>query len=71
MILLCEAVGINICRVDVPVDEHMRTYVDLVLMCNEVSQSYDITMDVPLVGVSDPLLYVVQESDLTVTLIVI
>ena len=43
---------------------------DLVLLCNAVNQSYDIPMDVPLVGVSDPLLYVVQELDLLVTLIV-
>jgi hypothetical protein len=46
-------------------------YVDLVLLCNAVRESYDIPMDVPLVGVSDPLLYVVQELDLPVTLIVI
>jgi hypothetical protein len=42
----------------------------MVLLCNAASQSYDIPMDVPLVGVSDPLLYVVQDSDLPVTLIV-
>jgi hypothetical protein len=71
MILLCEAVGIEICRVDVPVDEHRGTYVDLALLCSAVSQIYDIPMDVPLVGVSDPLLYVVQESDLPITLTVI
>jgi hypothetical protein len=45
-------------------------YEDLVLLCNAVNQSYDIPMDVPLVGVSDPLLYTFQESDLPVTLFV-
>ena len=49
MILLCETMGKKICRVDVPLDEHMGTCVDLVLLCNAVSQSYDIPMDVPLV----------------------
>jgi hypothetical protein len=40
MILLCEAVGKKICRVDVHVDEHMSTCEDLVLLCNAMSQRY-------------------------------
>ena len=70
MILLCEAVKKKIYRVDVSVDEHKWTCEDLVLMCNAVNQSYDIPMDVPLVHVSDHLLYIIQESDMPLTLIV-
>ena len=49
MILMCKAVGNKICRVEVPVDEHMLTCEDLFLLCNVVTLSYDIPMDVPLV----------------------
>jgi hypothetical protein len=45
MVLLYEAVGKKICRVDVPVS----TCEDLVLLCNAVNQRYDIPVDVPLV----------------------
>jgi hypothetical protein len=49
---------------------------DPVHLCNAVNQVHGIPMDVPLVdaalvGVSDPLLYVVQESDLTVTQVIV
>ena len=47
---------------------------DLVLLCNAVNQKYDIPMDVPLVDehqwVYQIPCYIVQESDLNVTLIV-
>ena len=70
MILLCEAVGKNICRVDVHVDEHMWTCEYLVLLCNAVNQRYDIPMDMPLVDehqwVYQIIFYIVQESNLHV-----
>jgi hypothetical protein len=49
MVLLYEAVGKKIYRVDVLVDEHRQMCEDLVLLCNAVNQRYDIPMDVPLV----------------------
>ena len=48
MILLCEAVGKKICRVDLHVDEHKWTCEYLVLLCNVVNERYEIPMDVPL-----------------------
>jgi hypothetical protein len=49
MILLCEAAGKKICKVNMPMDDHMWMCEDLVLLCNAVNQRYDIPMDVPLV----------------------
>jgi hypothetical protein len=49
MILLLVAVGKQICREDVPVDEHRCTCEDLVYLCNAVNQVHGIPMDVPLV----------------------
>jgi hypothetical protein len=49
MILLLVAVGKQICRAYVPVDEHRCTCEDLVHLCNAVNQVYGIPMDVPLV----------------------
>jgi hypothetical protein len=49
MILLLVAMGKQICRADVPVDEQKCTCDDLVHLCDAVNQVHDIPMDVPLV----------------------
>jgi hypothetical protein len=49
MILLLVAVGKQIYRADVLVDEHRYMCEDLVHLCDAVNQVHDIPMDVPLV----------------------
>ena len=76
MILLLVAVGKQIYRAYVTMVEHKCTCEDLVHLCNAVTQVYDIPMDVApsgwaLEGVLDPLLYIVQESNLPVTLVIV
>ena len=75
MILLLVAVGKQVYRENMTMDENKCTCEDLAHLCNAVTQVYGIPMDVDpsgwvLVGVSDPLLYIVQESDLPVTLVI-
>ena len=76
MILLLVVVGKQICREDMTVDEHKCMCEDLAHLCNALTQVHGIPMDVApsgwaLVGVLDPLLYIVQESDLPVTLVIV
>ena len=76
MILLLVAVGKQICRADVTMDQHKCMCEDLAHLFNAVTQVHGIPMDVApsgwaLVGVSDPLLYIVQELDLPVTLVIV
>jgi hypothetical protein len=49
MILLLVAVGKQICRADVPLDEYRCTCEDLVHLCNALNQVHGIPMDMPLV----------------------
>jgi hypothetical protein len=46
MILLLVAVGKQICRADVPMDEHRCTCEDLAHLCDAVNQVHGIPMDV-------------------------